>query len=312
MTKNEQTFISSDDFSKITYYTFTPETEPKAVIQISHGMCEHIARYGEFIDFITAHGYIVVGNDHLGHGKSARTAREKGFFGEKNGWRFLVRDVKKLTDIVHEKYPKLPIILFGHSMGSFIARCYLSWYGDEISAAIIMGTSGGIPKTAAKAATSMLTGIAGENSPLPRTQFAFYSALSMKFPDHTSQFDWITRDPEKIEMYKTDSLADFSLTAKAWDDIATLINSISADDWAYSVDKKLPLLLISGKSDPIGDFGKGVRAVFFRLKEAGVQDVALKLYPQARHELINEINRAEVFEDMLKWLNRRIKTKSDS
>lgn len=298
-------FMSSEGTKKIYYEIIEPDGQkPKGVIQVIHGMCEYFGRYKEFCDFMTAHGYAVAGDDHLGHGHTAEIEEDKGFFGESNGWRFLVRDEKRMTDILRQRFPDTPIIIFGHSMGSFIARLYMSWYSDGISGALFMGTSGGVPKGAAGAAVKLLESTAGTKTHLNSGQQMFYNFLTRKVPDKTGELDWITRDKEKTNLFKDDPLGDFAFTTGAYRDLVKLLSEVSAHDWAYSLPKDMPVMLMSGEEDPIGDYGKGVRKVYRRLLKAGMSNVSIRLYVDARHELINELNREEVYDDILRWADK--------
>lgn len=300
-------FTSSEGEKQIYYEIIEPENnaEPKAAIQVVHGMCEYFGRYKEFSDFMTSHGFAVAGDDHLGHGRTAERKEDRGFFSENNGWRFLVRDEKRMTEILKEKYPDTPIILLGHSMGSFIARLYTSWYSEGISAALFMGTSSGAPAgAAAGTAVKLLENAAGTKTHLETSQEIFYHFLTRRVSDKTGELDWITRDREKTKFFKEDPLGNFAFTAGAYRDLVKLLNEVSSKDWAYSLPKKLPVMLMSGEEDPISDYGKGARKVYRRLVKAGMENVSIRLYVDARHELINELNRAEVYEDILNWIEK--------
>lgn len=300
-------YFTSSEGKKQIYYEIIEPTKgrrPKAVIQVIHGMCEYFGRYKEFSDFMTKHGYVVAGDDHLGHGRTATNEEERGFFAYSSGWRFLVRDEKKMTDILREKYPDVPIVIFGHSMGSFIARLYMSWYPDGIAGALFMGTSSGVPAGAASTAVKLLENAAGTKTHLNSGQWMFYNFLTRRVPDKTGELDWITRDKEKTEFFKNDPLGDFAFTAGAYRDLVKLLSEISDRDWAYSLPVDMPIMLMSGEEDPIGDYGKGVRKVYRRLVKAGMKNVSIRLYVDARHELINEINRQEVYEDILNWVGK--------
>lgn len=303
MEKNS--FLSSDGKSKIVYYISEPVIATKGVVQICHGMCEHIERYSEFIRFMNDSGYIVYGHDHLGHGNTGKENNSFGFFGEKNGWRYLVRDVKRMTDIIRRDYPEKKLFLLGHSMGSFILRNYLTWYGDELDGAIIMGTSGGVPKNAAIIATDLLTQLKGSTTPLNTGTKLLYDTFNRRIEHKISDSDWITRDIEKISMYQSDELGNFNFTAKGYSDMVRLLVNVSEPDWAESVRHDLPILLISGAMDPVGDYGKGVIKVYQRLKSCGISDLSLRIFKDDRHELINEINRAEIYDFLLGWIDKK-------
>lgn len=297
-------FTSSEGKKQIYYEIIEPKSKPKAVIQVVHGMCEYFGRYKEFSDFMVGNGYAVAGDDHLGHGRTAEKKEDQGFFAKNNGWRFLVRDEKRMTEILKERFPDTPMILFGHSMGSFIARLYTSWYSEDIAAALFMGTSSGVPAGAAGAAVRLLENAAGTKTQLQTGQEMFYHFLTRRVSDKTGEMDWISRDKEKTEFFKNDPLGNFAFTAGAYRDLVKLLNEVSAKEWAYSLPKDLPVMLMSGEEDPIGDYGKGTRRVYRRLVNAGMKNVAIRLYVDARHELINEINRREVYEDILNWTEK--------
>ena len=301
-------FLSSEGTKQIHYEIIEPTggEKPKAVIQVVHGMCEYFGRYAEFSGYMANNGYAVAGDDHLGHGRTAVTEDDKGFFSEYNGWRFLVRDEKRMTDIIKEKYPETPVILFGHSMGSFIARLYTSWYPESICAALYMGTGSGVPDGAA---VRLLENMTGTKTHLDQGQWMFYHFLTRRVSDKSSELDWITRDKDKIEYYKSDPLGNFAFTSGAYRDLVRLLSEVSKREWAYSLPKKLPVMLMSGEEDPIGDFGKGVRKVYGRLKKAGMENVSIRMYIDSRHELINEINRQEVYEDILQWTEKVLKAR---
>lgn len=303
-------FPSSEGTKDIVYYIYEPSDVKNArgVIQIAHGMCEYIDRYGEFIVNMNRRGYIVAGNDHLGHGRTALNDEERGFFAEKNGWRFLTRDLHRMTLILREKYTGLPLVLVGHSMGSFISRLCLSWFPEDIDAAVLMGTCAGVPKTAAAVAADLMGAVKGKRTHVNVTRGIAYNALALGIPGRKSSDDWITRDRQKLESYENDELGNFSFTAQAYSDLVRLLNEVSADDWAASVPPDKPILLISGDRDPLGENGKGVRKVYERLREAGARKITLRLYKDARHELMNETNREEVYSDIGRWTEMALKS----
>lgn len=306
MREERGTYASSNETDKISYYICTPDDgEIKGVVQLSHGMCEYIGRYGKFFQELTRAGYAACGNDHLGHGDTAASAEDYGYFAPKNGWRYLVRDVKRLTDLMKDRYGDVPYYIIGHSMGSFIVRQYLTWYSDGIDGAVIMGTSGGIaPKSTAKLLTGFLENTQGERY---RAQTVTARAMDLIFNikfENGKEFGhaWISSDSEEVRRYEEDEKCNFVFTIKAYQDLLMLLESVSAGDWAESLPCGLPVLLLSGEMDPVGDYGKGVTKVYKRLQEAGVRDIRLKLYPEARHEILNDFTRDEVYADVLDWL----------
>ena len=301
-------YLSQDGCTEITAYEFQPEKGPiKGIVQISHGMCEYIGRYLDFSEFLCSNGYIVCGNDHLGHGSTAKSKTDLGFFAPKNGYQFLVEDLYGLTKIMQRKYPDLKYFILGHSMGSFIARLYLSSYGSKIDAAIISGTSGGdisagIAVLIAK--TEQL--LKGSRTPSLLLDKMAFSNYNKKIESPRTQKDWLTRDTLIVDKYINDPLCMFVFSSSAFADLFTLLRKITKRQWAESIRKDLPIFIFSGQQDPVGNYGSGVRKVNERLKKAGMEDVTLKIYPGGRHEMLNEINKQEVYSDILKYIEKYI------
>ncbi len=301
-TINNVRFTSSDGLNRVHGWVYVPNCEPVALLQLSHGMCEYIGRYHWFMEALCEQGFIVFGNDHIGHGESSEE-ENYGFFGEKNGYRHLIADLHRMSVIVKDHYPGLPYFLFGHSMGSFAARLYLSKYGDELSGAILCGTCG--PNPMAKAGASLAAAIATIKGPKHRSS----TLLKMAFGSYNSRYenprtthDWLTRDDEVVDRYLENPKCTFRFTAAGYKDLFTMVDKCNRKSWYKSIRKDLPILLISGDMDPVGDYGKGIIAVQEKMLEQGVQDVSMILYPDARHELLNELNRNEVLEDIHFWL----------
>lgn len=298
-------YISADGAHEVAAYLYVPDAPPRGIIQLVHGMCEYIGRYDAFAQFLTDNGFVVCGNDLLGHGATAKSADELGFFGERDGVRNLVRDLHTMTHTVREAYPGLPLILYGHSMGSLLARCALPEYGGEFDGCVLSGTSGpnplgGIGRLMCALEIRRL-GQRGRSALLSRITFGGYNR---KYPHPRTSADWITRDTAVVDRYIRDPLCTFTFTAAGFRDLVAMVNTVSAKGWAGSVPRDLPILLVSGEMDPVGGYGRGVREVARRLKDAGVRDVTLRLYPDARHEMHNELNKAEFGRDVLQWCGR--------
>lgn len=308
MIRKEFNFPSSSGLCDIFAQSFIPDSgNVKAVIQISHGMAEHSDRYIPFAEKLCEAGYAVFTNDHLGHRRSVKDDSMLGFFGSEKGYMNIVNDCKKLTEIAKAEYPDVPYFFFGHSMGSFIARCYTKYYGDGIDAAVYCGTSGPNPGASAGIAIAKLIGKAkGE---MYRSRFIDSVAFGTynKKTDKKTAFDWLTKDENKVDEYIADEYCGFLFTAAGYKDLFSALNEANADDWYNSFDKALPVLLIAGEDDPVGAYGKGVTKVYENLKNTGHSDVTLKLYPTDRHEILNETDREDVMAYLVSWFDSKVK-----
>lgn len=305
-TTRHVTFLSHNKINRISGVIYIPEGTPKAILQISHGMCEYIGRYDSFMGYMAQQGFIVAGNDHLGHGDSSEEA-DYGFFGEKDGYIHFIEDLHQMTVIVKQEYGDLPCFLLGHSMGSFIARLYLSKYGSELDGAIICGTGG--PNPMAGIGIRLAGRTCRKKGPRFRSKvldkMAFGSFNKKCKPCRTSK-DWLTRDTAIVDQYLNDPKCMFLFTAAGFRDLLTLSSRANSKQWYESLSTDLPILLIAGDSDPVGNYGKGVKKVFRNLQKQGVRDVSMILYPEGRHEILNEINRQQVFENTENWIKKHL------
>lgn len=297
---------SSDTATDLAAYSIEPES-PRAMIQIAHGMCEHFGRYVSFAKALSAHGFLVFGHDHLGHGESAKSREDLGFTAANGGSEHLVEDVAILSRHMKALHPTLPLILFGHSMGSFVIREVIARDGELYDAAIICGTGG--PETPAalgKLLASLLMKFQGERHRSPLLKKISFMGYNKKFGKNCNPNAWLTRDTSVVERYNDAPNSGFVFTLRAYHDLFTLVDTVSRRNWASRVPKSLPLLLISGDMDPVGNYGKGVRTVYNRLLSAGAEDSTLKLYRDMRHEILNEIDKETVWEDILEWINGKL------
>lgn len=280
--------------------------KPKAVLQIVHGMVEHIERYDEFARFANNAGYLVVGHDHVGHGETVKAPKEYGAF-PKN-WQDLITDVHTLQREVSKKYPDIPYIILGHSMGSFITRLYLAKYGRDVDAAIIMGT-GQQPRVQTWTAiglTRILRAIHGEKY---RSKFLEQMSTGMfnrSFSPNRTKADWLSRDEAEVDKYLAHEHHQFTPTLNMYHSLFTFSNCAASLKFIKQIPHSLPLLLISGATDPVGKAGKGVKRFYKLLQREGFSDVTLKLYPAARHEILNELNKAEVMRDLVAWMDAKL------
>lgn len=308
--KTEFTFKSVSGLADIHAAKYVPQDENsvKAVIQIAHGMAEHLERYEAFADVLCENGFAVYINDHLGHGKSVTSDDELGYFGEKDGWKNFIEDCHQLLKIAKKEFSGKPYIFFGHSMGSFVSRSFTFKYADELSGAVFCGTSG--PNPAAKIAIGIANAIGKIKGSHHRSKLIdnlAFGAYNKKFAGRTS-FDWLSRDNDQVDKYIADKYCGFLFTAYGYRDMFSLLTSVSDDDWFNNYPKQLPVLIISGEMDPVGNYSKGVRAVYDKLREAGKDNVTLHIYPNGRHEILNEKEAfPDVCKDLIEWADGVIK-----
>lgn len=282
-----------------------PEGQPKAVVQLVHGMSEHIERYDAPARYLAAQGYLVVGHTHLGHGPRAEI---KGFFAEENGWQHLIDDVHALRLRTQREHPGLPYFILGHSMGSFVVRCYLREHAEGLTGCVLSGT-GCVPKSTAAAGmavSGLLCHLGGEKKPSKLIDKLGFSSSNKPFAPNRTPFDWLTRDEAEVDRYIADLDCGFVFTASGYRDLFQGLIRLSDLADMQRIPKDLPLLLFSGDHDPVGGMGDGVRQAAEEFRAAGLADVTLKLYPDGRHESFNELNRDEVYADLARWLDQRL------
>ncbi len=284
-----------------------PEGKPWAVVQIVHGIAEHIGRYDAFASFLTSQGILVVAEDHMGHGGSVADEDTLGYFN--GGWFKAVQDSYRLLSNTRMDYPDVPYFIFGHSMGSFMARTMVCKYPNSgISGVIISGTGWmhrGILNSGIAACTLVGRKNGFEKSSALLTAMAFGS-YNKKIEHRRTEYDWLTRDPRVVDAYLADPLCGFPASAGLLKDMMTGIRYIQEPAHLQRMKKELPVLFISGSDDPVGDYGKGVRRAVAAFQELGMEDVSCKLYPLCRHELLNEINKEEVYQYILQWLHKQV------
>ena len=301
-------YTSSTGVNTIRAIKVIPEQPARAIIQIAHGVADHIDRYRDFMRFMSDNGFIVVGNDHLGHGKSIRFPIEQGFFAYENGWHHVVADMDKLRSICLDAHPNLPYIFFGHSMGSFLTRTYMIKYPNNYNASILSGT-GHMRKTMIKSGfllTDSIRRTKGARYASTLIDKIAFGSYNKCFEPNRTNFDWISSDTEQVDRYINDPLCGFIPSASLFRDMMSGIDFITDEKNISKVNLQKPVLLISGSMDPVGENGKAVERAYKAFCKAGVQDVYMKLYPGGRHEMLNEVNRVEVYNDILNWINNRI------
>ncbi|MBQ8432988.1 MAG: lysophospholipase [Clostridia bacterium] len=300
-------FLSSDQRTHLAAYRLDPVGTPRAMVQISHGMCEYFGRYEGFAEYLAEHGFLVFGHDHLGHGNSAEKESDLGFTRSGGGAEALVEDVFFLSQRMKKENPELPLLLFGHSMGSFIAREVLVRRGEFYHAAVICGTGGpDTPAAAGKLLASLIMKLKGERHRSNLLKGIAFAGYNKRFEKPCDPNAWLTRDPHVVERYNADPFCTYVFTTRAYHDLFTLVDWVSKKEHARMLPKTLPLLVVSGEEDPVGAWGNGVRKVYERLRDAEMTDVTLKLYPEMRHEILNEIEKEQVWSDLLQWMEQKL------
>jgi len=286
-------------------YKWLPDNgvKARAVVEIVHGMCEHAARYNRFAEALTREGYLVYAQDLRAHGKTAGSIENLGYAG-RDGFNQMVVDIKQLNDILKKENPGLPVFLFGHSFGSFLSQAYVAQYGDTIKAVVLSGTAG---------KQSLLNlGIA-----IATIQMLFFGPKykskllhTMTFKDYNNSFkpnrtksDWLSRDQAEVDKYVNDPYCGTVSSAGFFYDLLRGLKYIHEEETMKNIPKNLPVYLFSGTHDPVGNMGKGPSWLFNTYKKLGIEDLKLRLYENARHETLNEINRDEVTRDVINWLN---------
>lgn len=302
---------SSNKISWLQVTMWEPEGEIKGILQISHGMKEHMERYDAFARYLNELGILVVGNDHIGHGKSVQDLDELGYFPSangKNGAETAITDLHRLTQIMKRRYGKVPYFLLGHSMGSFFARGYLCLYGQDITGAIIMAT-GGFPPIILQIANFLLKGgkwILGEKYKSKMLNAALNIYFNQKFQPVKTKADWISSDEEQVKKYLEDVRCNFDFTLNGFQVLLDVQMLIQNPENISRIPKNLPILFVSGAEDPLGEEGKGVKKIYRNYKAAGMKNMQLKLYPGARHEILQEKERLKVYADLGRWIEKNI------
>lgn len=299
------TYPSSDGIHTVHADIYTPKFKTaRGIIQLAHGMVDHPGRYLNLIEFLTGEGYIFAGNHHLGHGRTAGCEEEFGYFAKKNGVDYVLRDMHTMNKFLCDTYPALPLILLGHSMGSFLARLYVMRHPHSMRAVIIHGTGG--PNRLTPIGKLLARGIALVKGERYRSRLVLALAMgsyNKKFDKSEGKNAWLSRDTAAISGKESDPLASFSFTLSGYCDLFTMLEECNSRAWFEAYPKDMHTLIISGEDDPVGNYGKGTSEVYRRLMLSGASELELLHYPGARHELFNETNRDEIFLDMKKWLD---------
>ena len=284
------------------------DNKPKAVVQIVHGMAEHAARYDDFATFLVKNNFIVFANDHRGHGLTAGKYGNTGYFADKNGWSIVTDNVFQLSEIIKKEYPCIPLFIFGHSMGSLIVRSFISVHPNAIDGIILSGTSYN-PKFLllfGKTVANIQRFFKGKKHRSKLLDTLSFGSFNKKFNPARTKFDWLSRDNKQVDLYINDQFCGFVCTTSLFSDMFNGILKIQKNYVIAKTPAELPVYIISGEKDAVGNYTKGVKKVYELFIRNGAKDVEMKLYKECRHEILNEINKEEVYSDIVKWLNSKI------
>ena len=309
MAWQDSSFIASDGVALHVYRW--PEITPplRGIVAIAHGMAEHAARYDEFARYLNRCGYVVEAHDHRGHGRTASNDEALGFFAEENGWQRVVDDLIARLGEMRARYPQQKLILFGHSMGSFVAQQVLYQAPDAVDAAILSGSNGkplpiGAMGRLVARIERLRLGKHGRSELLGKLTFG---AFNKHFQPARTPFDWLSRDQAQVDAYIADPRCGFSCTTQMWIDLLDALGGLAKPDNRAEIPQSLPVLVMSGEADPVG---VNLSELVNGYRKVGMARVEVKLYRDGRHEMLNEINRAEVYDDIAAWLERALAVKT--
>ncbi|WP_164668162.1 alpha/beta hydrolase [Virgibacillus doumboii] len=290
----------ADDTEVFVKKWYNPSKQPKAIVQLAHGMVEHIERYKDFAEFLVENDFVVYGNDHRGHGKTGEQQGLMGYLSDKDGFQKTTDDLVKITEQIKQDYRNTPIFLLGHSMGSFLARDYIREYSSTIDGVILSGT-GFYPRPVTILAKRIASGLPPKKESNLMNSLVFHSN-NKRLKNKQTDFDWLSSDSKIVQGYMDDPLCGRIPTARFFYDLMDGLTTIHNKNLNKTIRSDLPMMLISGTDDPIGDYGKGVWKTASLYHEAGLENVVTMLFEQGRHELLNEKNRDEVYQAILDWI----------
>lgn len=309
MRSSTSTFKASDG-QPIFVYRWEPDAGApvKAVVHVAHGMAEHAGRYERVAGELTCAGYVVYANDHRGHGKTPSEPRDIGFFTHERGWGRVLADLREMIDHEKSEHPGAPLVLLGHSMGSYMAQTFLYEYPDVLRGAVLSGSSGKpSPLAAAGRYVARVERIrVGDRGKSPVLKALTFDAFNKEFRPNRTAFDWLSRDPAEVDKYAADPRCGFACTTSLWIDVLDALGENARPENLARIPKDLPIYVVAGSDDPVGERGAGPKRLVDAYRAAGMYRLTLRLYDGARHEVFNETNRDEVTADLLAWLEKNI------
>jgi Lysophospholipase len=305
---SEGFFMKAKDGADIYIHQWHDVSEPRAAVQVFHGMAEHAGRYQLFAEFLNRNGFVVYADDHRGHGKTAGTVEKVGYIGE-DGYNKIIEDENMLTAFIKEKHPGLPVFIFAHSFGSFIGQSYITKYGGDIAGIILSGSAARsrFEVGFGRILTTLDKAVNGEKKQSLLMNAMCFGTYNKNITDSNSAFAWISRDAKEVEKYEKDIYCGTVFTVNYFYYMFKGLKDLNGKGVFNRVPACLPIYLMSGDADPVGSYGKCVQKLYEKYSEVNIKDLKLKLYPGGRHEMLNEINREEVCNDILNWLNIHLK-----
>lgn len=310
MQKREFAYNSSDGKTKIHAIIWAPDKnqEFRAVLQIAHGITEYIERYDALATFLVSKGFVVIGNDHIGHGMSVAEDAPNMYFGPKGSWKHVVKDMKYIRDFARKAFPTLPYAMLGFSLGSYLVRTYLIDYPDSVDAAIIMGSS---DKSTAEINIGLLAAgvaklIGGEDDESDFVDYLTFDTYNKHFAPNRTGFDWLCSDRKSLDAYIADRKRGNFVTPGLFREMLNGMKYTADPNNVCKMNKKMSILFVSGEDDPVGDFGKGVEKAYTTFIRAGLRDTTLMLYPKLRHDILHEANRQEIYAYLHEWLEAKL------
>jgi alpha-beta hydrolase superfamily lysophospholipase len=294
--------LDAPDGVSLFTYSWLPDIPPKAVVQIAHGLAEHAGRYARLAEALSDRGYAIYANDLRGHGRTAKSAADLGFFAEHDGWNKCIGDLWRLNRQIATRHPGLPIVLFGHSMGSFLAQQLISDHGEGFAGAVLSASNGKPPVLAMIARQfarleRLRVGPRGRSALMHALLFATFNR---PFRPARTPFDWLSRDPAEVDKYVADPLCGFGSTAQLYIDLLVALGEIATPARQARIPKGLPIYIFNGSHDPVAT---NIGQLLAAYQAAGLENVTHRVYREGRHESLNEINRDEITRDLITWLD---------
>jgi alpha-beta hydrolase superfamily lysophospholipase len=307
--KTKYSLFTDEYGASLFIYQWLPEVETVAVLQLIHGMAEHAARYDHLARYLTDRGIAVYADDHRGHGLTVPDGKSWGVLTDKAGFARMVENEREITDRIRQAHPGIPVMMLGHSMGSFIARHYVTRYGKSINGLILSGTGS---QSTVELCGGLLIAflqslLLGKKSPAKLLDQMAFGAYNRRFAPNRTSFDWLSRDEAEVDKYVADPMCGNVFPAGFYTEFFKALLFLKRRKSIRLIPTSLPVFFFSGQEDPVGDFGKSVRRVYEKYRQHGVQKLEMHLFPDGRHEMLNEINREEVMEKLYDWINRQLK-----